>query len=57
MSHIIVEELKQTPLEQQRLELVERKGTGHPDSMCDGIMEQISVSLCREYLADRKSVV
>jgi S-adenosylmethionine synthetase len=51
MSEIIVEELKQTPLEQQRLELVERKGTGHPDSMCDGIMEQISVSLCREYLA------
>ena len=50
MSHIIVEELKQTPLEQQRLELVERKGSGHPDSMCDGIMEQISVSLCREYL-------
>ncbi len=51
MSEIIVEELKQTPVEQQRLELVERKGTGHPDSMCDGIMEQISVSLCREYLA------
>ena len=51
MSEIIVEELKQIPLEQQRLELVERKGTGHPDSMCDGIMEQISVSLCREYLA------
>ena len=51
MSRIIVEELKQIPLEQQRMELVERKGTGHPDSMCDGIMEHISVSLCREYLA------
>lgn len=51
MSEIIVEELKQIPLEQQRLELVERKGTGHPDSMCDRIMEQISVSLCRECLA------
>lgn len=52
MSEIIIEELKQTPLEEQRLELVERKGTGHPDSMCDGIMEEISVSLCREYLAE-----
>jgi len=51
MSNIIVEELKQTPVEQQRAELVERKGTGHPDSICDAIMEQVSVALCREYLA------
>ena len=50
MSNIILEELKQTPVEQQRVELVERKGTGHPDSICDAIMEQISVALCREYL-------
>ncbi len=50
MSNIIVEELKQTPVEQQRVELVERKGTGHPDSICDAIMEQVSVALCREYL-------
>lgn len=51
MSNIILEELKQTPVEQQRVELVERKGTGHPDSICDAIMEQVSVALCREYLA------
>src|SRR5512136_2195816 len=50
MSNIIVEELKQTPVGQQRVELVERKGTGHPDSVCDAIMEQVSVALCREYL-------
>jgi S-adenosylmethionine synthetase len=49
MSNIILEELKQTPVEQQRVELVERKGTGHPDSICDAIMEQVSVALCREY--------
>lgn len=51
MPNIILEELKQTPVEQQRVELVERKGTGHPDSICDAIMEQASVALCREYLA------
>jgi S-adenosylmethionine synthetase len=51
MSNIILEELKQTPVGQQRVELVERKGTGHPDSICDAIMEQVSVALCREYLA------
>lgn len=50
MSNTILEVLKQTPVDQQRVELVERKGTGHPDSMCDAMMEQVSVALCREYL-------
>lgn len=50
MPDIIVEALQQMPLDQQRVELVERKGTGHPDSMCDAIMEHASVALCREYL-------
>ncbi|HET7375660.1 MAG TPA: methionine adenosyltransferase [Anaerolineae bacterium] len=50
MSNITIDELKQTPVEQQRVELVERKGTGHPDSICDAIMEQVSIALCREYL-------
>jgi S-adenosylmethionine synthetase len=50
MPNIIFEELMQKPVEQRRVELVERKGTGHPDSICDAIMEQGSVALCREYL-------
>ncbi|HEY5573737.1 MAG TPA: methionine adenosyltransferase [Anaerolineales bacterium] len=50
MSPIIIEELNHTPVEKQRVELVERKGTGHPDSICDAIMEQISLALSREYL-------
>lgn len=50
MSRILVEELAQRPVEQQQVELVERKGTGHPDSICDAIMEQISVALCRQYM-------
>jgi len=51
MPNIIIEELKQKPVDRQRIELVERKGTGHPDSICDAIMEEISVALCREYRA------
>lgn len=51
MSHIIIEALRQAPVDRQRVELVERKGTGHPDSICDAIMEQVSVALCQEYLA------
>jgi len=46
----LIDSLKQTPLEEQKLEIVERKGLGHPDSICDAIMDQVSVRLSREYL-------
>lgn len=48
--NIFVDCLKQTPLEQQKLEIVERKGLGHPDTICDQIMDQISVKLGQEYI-------
>lgn len=41
---------KQIPVGKQRVEIVERKGLGHPDSICDAIMDKVSVRLCREYL-------
>ena len=47
---VFVDELKQLPLEEQRLEIVERKGLGHPDYICDAIMDRVSVALCHEYL-------
>ncbi|MEM3823387.1 MAG: methionine adenosyltransferase, partial [Candidatus Bathyarchaeia archaeon] len=50
MRNIIVEDLKQTPLERQRIEIVERKGLGHPDYICDAVMDQISINLSKEYL-------
>ncbi|MCD6189306.1 MAG: methionine adenosyltransferase [Thermococcus sp.] len=48
--NIIVEELVRTPVEMQKVELVERKGIGHPDSIADGIAEAISRALSREYI-------
>ena len=33
------------------LEVVERKGLGHPDTICDEIAEQLSLTLSRLYLA------
>jgi S-adenosylmethionine synthetase len=48
--NILVDTLKQTPLEQQKLEIVERKGLGHPDFICDNIMDRISVKLSQEYI-------
>lgn len=50
MRNIIVEDLDQTPLENQRIEIVERKGVGHPDYICDAVMDQISIHLSQEYL-------
>jgi len=50
MRNIMVTPLKSIPLEEQEIEIVERKGLGHPDTMCDSIMNEISVNLCREYL-------
>jgi S-adenosylmethionine synthetase len=48
--NIIVEEFKQTPLEKQKFEIVERKGLGHPDTICDAILDRVSVRLSKEYL-------
>ncbi|MFC1787099.1 methionine adenosyltransferase [Halobacteriota archaeon] len=49
--NIRVEQLTQTPIETTRIELVERKGIGHPDSICDGIGEAVSRELSNEYLS------
>ncbi len=48
--NIKVEQLIQTPVEKQQIELVERKGIGHPDSISDGLAEAVSRALCKEYI-------
>ena len=55
--NIRVEALDQTPIEQQRIELVERKGIGHPDSLMDGIAESVSRALSRAYLEECGAVL
>ena len=50
MRNIIVEDLKSMPIEKHRVEVVERKGLGHPDFICDAIMDQVSIELSKEYL-------
>jgi S-adenosylmethionine synthetase len=37
------------PREDAPVEMVERKGLGHPDTICDGLAEQLSRNLCRHY--------
>ncbi|MGI0070822.1 MAG: methionine adenosyltransferase [Thermoplasmata archaeon] len=45
-----VEPLRTVHIEDQVVEMVERKGLGHPDSIADGISESVSRALCRLYL-------
>jgi S-adenosylmethionine synthetase len=50
MRNILVEKGSYLPVGERKVELVERKGAGHPDSLIDGIMEEISMGLSRAYL-------
>jgi S-adenosylmethionine synthetase len=39
-----------SPLAQEPFEIVERKGLGHPDTICDAVMEAVAVQLAQAYL-------
>ena len=56
MDNVYVNKLGRVALEDQPLEIVERKGLGHPDTMCDSVMNRISVELSKEYI-DKFGVV
>jgi S-adenosylmethionine synthetase len=47
--NIFIEEITSTPIEEQKIEVVERKGVGHPDSLADGIADSVSRALCQNY--------
>ncbi len=52
--NIEVELLRRQP---SKVEIVERKGLGHPDSLCDGIAEEMSLALSQEYLRETGQVL
>ena len=47
--NIVIENINFTPVDDREIEIVERKGIGHPDSVADGIAESISRELSRYY--------
>jgi S-adenosylmethionine synthetase len=49
MARIQVVDGKNLLVEEMPVEIVERKGRGHPDSLCDGAAEELSVALCKFY--------
>jgi S-adenosylmethionine synthetase len=48
--NIRVESAEGIAVEDQHVEIVERKGLGHPDSICDGVAEEVSRALAQTYL-------
>lgn len=50
--NIVVDKLVAEYMEDKRVEIVERKGIGHPDSMSDGMADAVSRALCRYYLKE-----
>ena len=50
MEKLTVEIAGGLPVQDFPVEIVERKGVGHPDYICYAVVERISVSLSREYI-------
>ena len=48
--NIRVEPIDRQAVEDQEVEIVERKGIGHPDSICDGVAESVARALANEYI-------
>lgn len=47
---IVIEQLKQKPVEELFTEVVERKGLGHPDHIIDSSAESVSLALSKYYM-------
>ncbi|MFB6122168.1 MAG: methionine adenosyltransferase [Haloferacaceae archaeon] len=48
--NVRIDSMERRAVEDQNVEIVERKGIGHPDSLCDGIAESVSRALSNLYL-------
>jgi S-adenosylmethionine synthetase len=57
MSELVIVQATRLPLADQMTEIVERKGLGHPDTICDAVMERISVDLSQAYLKTFRRVL
>jgi S-adenosylmethionine synthetase len=55
--NITIGRLACSTVEEQEVEIVERKGIGHPDTICDSVMDSISVELSKEYIKKFGSVM
>lgn len=56
-SFISIEELAQKAVYEQEVEMVERKGKGHPDTLADNISEAVCRELCKYYLENYGTIL
>lgn len=54
---ININQLRTYPVPKQKIEIVERKGLGHPDTISDMVMNRVSVELCKLYLKEFNAVL
>ena len=57
MVKVSVEKIGARPVAEQNIEMVERKGVGHPDYIADAVSEGLSLELCRYYLKNFKTIL
>ncbi len=54
---IVVSPMTFEPVYSQDAEIVERKGIGHPDTICDSLAEELSVRLSKLYLEEFSAIM
>jgi S-adenosylmethionine synthetase len=57
MDNVFINALGRIPVPEQPLEIVERKGLGHPDSICDAVMNDMSAALSAIYIEQFGSIL
>src|SRR4030042_1147951 len=50
LNNVFINRLGRSAVEDQALEIVERKGLGHPGTICGSVMNRISIELSKEYI-------
>jgi len=50
--NIYITGVNELPLPKRNIEIVERKGIGHPDSVADALAEEVSKALCKMYIKE-----
>ncbi|WP_448588540.1 methionine adenosyltransferase [Thermocrinis sp.] len=57
MKSIVITPMTFEPVYAQPAEIVERKGIGHPDTVCDHLAENLSKELCKWYIQNLGAVM
>lgn len=57
MDFIVVSEMTFDKVSLQEAEIVERKGIGHPDTICDSLAEELSVELSKLYIKELGAIM